>query len=154
MKVTLKEVREIIREELELAAESGLPLNENIGFPTARPKGLLPESYEDFRKCFAYAFTKLHLNNIAGKSTNLHESNSVIDGLEAMWHVVDNEKCGRYGMPGPVFKEGKEFWEYYASEFESSITKIVETQMPGAKLAKGNSAQIAKNILEILGAGA
>lgn len=152
MKVTLKEVRQVIREELETAEKDGL-LNENIGFATARPKGLLPESYEDFRKCFAYGFTRLHLNNIAGKSTNLHESNTVIDGIESMWHLVDNEKCGKYGMPGPVFKEGREFWEYYAREFESPIARIIETQMPGGKLAKGNSLQIAKNIIEILAAG-
>lgn len=153
MKVSVKEVRKVIREELELAKQNGTLLSENIGFETVRPRGLLPESYEDFRKCFAYAFTKLHLNNIAGKSTNLHESNSVIDGLESMWTVVDKEKCGYYGMPGPVFKEGKEFWEYYTAEFEPGITKIVETQMPNAKLAKGNSGEIAKNVLEILKAG-
>lgn len=153
MKVTLNEVRKAIREELELALEKGEVLKENIGFPTNRPKGILPETYEDFRKCFANCFTKLTLQGLAGRATNLHESNMVIDTLGSMWEVVEKERTGFFGTPKPVFKEGREFWEYFGSEFEDPLAKMIEAHLPGTKLAKGNAKEIAKNILDMLKSG-
>lgn len=153
MKVSINEVRKVIREELEAALEEGVVLSENIGFATARPPGILPQTYEDFRKCFAAAFTKLNLKGIAGKSTNLYESNSVIDGLGDMWAIVEKETTGFYGTPAPVFKEGREFWDYYGPDFEGPLARMIESQLPGAHLAKGNTLEIAKNVIDNLRAG-
>ena len=173
----LSDVRRIIREELEAKMEMSAPtveetveecdtpvaesvkpkranvLKENVGFATPRNPGLLPESYEQFRASFKYAFQKMNLQQLAGRTMNLNESNSVLDGLERMWATVEREMNGNLGMPAPAFKEGREFWSYFANELEGDLARVVESNLQGSKLVKGNSLEVARAILDVLKAG-
>lgn len=174
----LSDVRRIIREELEAAMgessveetveetveESDAPvaeaapkkgkvLTENLGFETPRNPGILPESYEQFRTAFKYAFEKMNMKQIAGRAMNLNESNSVLDGLERMWATVEREMTGKLGMPAPAFREGREFWTYFATELEGDLARIVEANLQGSKLVKGNSIEVARAVLDVLKAG-
>lgn len=156
MKIKLSEVRKIVREELAAKSQrSGAKnLNENIGFATARPKGVLPQTYEDFRKCFEASFVKLSLHGIAGKVMNLNESNSVIDVLSEMWTIVERENnSGLTGAPKPHFSEGRQFWDYFGPSFEAPLARLIESQLPGTSLAKSNTKELAKNVIDILKAG-
>lgn len=174
----LSDVRRIIREELEAkmaesescmdeaeesdekpmvtaeGSKSGKKaLKENVGFETPRNPGILPESYEQFRGAFKYAFEKMNLQQLAGRAMNLNESNSVLDGLERMWATVEREMTGKLGMPAPAFKEGREFWAYFAQDLEGDLARVVESNLQGSKLVKGNSLEVARAVLDVLKAG-
>lgn len=169
-KLDIGQLRQIIEEETKKAlaefrkrtpgsgppkkkAPSKQALVENIGFATQRPTSVIPGDFGDFRKCLHMAFARFNLKGLAGRTADLTESAGVATALDRMWSKIEREMQGNLGCPPPVFREGREFWTYFGPDLHEEISRMIESNLQGSKLVKGNSESLATSVIDALKVG-